>query len=300
MPDFTVSPVDYPAAAGELHALRDTVFVQEQGVPASLERDALDPECVHVVARDTEGNAIGTGRLTPARKVGRMAVLPAWRGRGVGEAMLGALVEAARERGWRTLALNAQAGAVAFYARHGFVPVGPRFEEAGIEHQAMERVLDGATTIASRDGAEACVLTLAWHTRRHLRIYSRALDPGLFDAPPVLEAIRRLAVRGNGVEIRILLQDAITPRQNLAPLLALAQRLPSVLQLKEVEDPVDRVYPSAFVASDAGGYYFRGLGHRYDGEADLHGPGRARQLCDEFDRFWERSRACSELRALGL
>ena len=69
---------------------------------------------------------------------------------------------------------------------------------------------------------------------------------------------------------------------------------------REVVDPVDRAYPSAFIANDAGGFYFRGLGHRFDGEADLRAPGRARQLQMEFDRVWERSRAVSEYRSLGI
>ena len=69
---------------------------------------------------------------------------------------------------------------------------------------------------------------------------------------------------------------------------------------RAVDDPVDLNYPSAFVANDGGGYYFRGLGHRFDGETALDAPGRARQLREEFDRTWERSRPCGEYRALGL
>jgi hypothetical protein len=164
----------------------------------------------------------------------------------------------------------------------------------------MHRRLHGVSAIDTRDQAVAVTTALAHRTRRRLSIYSRALDPGLFDAPEVLEALRSLGVRGGGIEIRILFQDAATPQRDHAPLLPLAQRLPSVFLLREVDDPVDRAYPSAFVANDAGGYYFRGLGHRFDGEADLDAPGRSRQLREEFDRVWERSRPCSELRALGI
>ena len=53
-------------------------------------------------------------------------------------------------------------------------------------------------------------------------------------------------------------------------------------------------------ANDSGGYYFRTLGHRFDGEADPDGAGRARQLREEFARFWERARPCTEFRALGI
>lgn len=297
---YRVDPVVYADSREVLHAIRTTVFVDEQDVPAELERDALDPQCVHVLARALDGTPIGTGRLTPEHKIGRMAVLPEWRGKGVGDALLDALVAEARKLGWRDVALNAQASAIDFYLRHGFVPYGERYREAGLEHQAMRRTLTGAQAVPDRDAAVVVVSALVDAARRGLRIYSRELDPGLFDAPAVLDALRRFATAGRSGEVRILLQDAATPQRTHAPLLALAQRLPSLFAFREVSDPVDRAYPSAFIASDAGGYYFRTLGHRFDGEADLHGPGRARQLRFAFDAVWERSRPVSEFRALGL
>jgi hypothetical protein len=172
--------------------------------------------------------------------------------------------------------------------------------EAGIEHQSMRRALGGPNAVEDREAAIAATIAIVDSTRRGLRAYSRALDPGLFDAPAVLEALRRLAVRGDGVELRFLLQDAETPQRDHAPLIGLAQRLPSVLLFRAVDDPVDRAYPSAFIANDGGGYYFRGLGHRFDGETALDAGGRARQLREEFDRTWERSRPCTEFRVLGL
>ena len=156
------------------------------------------------------------------------------------------------------------------------------------------------TAIEQRDDAVAVAVAIVLAARRALCIYSRELDPGLFDAPPVLEALRRFGTAGHGGEARIVLQDAAAPQRAHAPLLALAQRLPSAFAFREVDDPVDRAYPSAFIANDAGGFYFRGLGHRFDGEADLHAPGRARQLCSSFDRVWERSRPVTEYRGLGI
>ena len=297
---FRVDPIDYTDGLPQLRAVRETVFVQEQQVPIEEEWDALDPDCVHVIARAQDGTPIGTGRLTPEHKIGRMAVLREWRGRGVGDALLLALIEQAHQRGWREVALNAQVSAIAFYLRHGFQPVGERFWEAGIEHQAMRRALTGPTAIEDRDAAIATVVALVDAARRGLWVYSRDLDPGLFDAPSVVEAFRRFATSGRGGEVRLILQDAAAPQRAHAPLLPLAQRLPSVFLFREVEDPVDRAYPSAYVANDAGGYYFRTLGHRFDGEADLHAPGRSRQLRGAFMSVWERARPIAEYRALGL
>src|SRR3546814_13582739 len=73
-----------------------------------------------------------------------------------------------------------------------------------------------------------------------------------------------------------------------------------LIAFREVADPVDRTYPSANLANDDGGYYFRALGHRLDGEAETGAPGRARQLAGHFRPVWDRARPCTESRALGL
>lgn len=297
-PAFTVEGIDYQAGLPDLRRVRETVFVHEQGVPLALEWDELDPQCHHVVARDDNGEAIGTGRLTPKRTIGRMAVLSDWRGRGVGDAMLRALLEQARANGWHEVSLHAQASAIDFYARHGFLPVGERFEEAGIEHQSM-RLLPGAVNpVETRDAAVAAMLGVIAGARRQLVIYSRELDPGLLDAPAVVTALRRLATGGG--EIRVLLQDPAEPQRALAPLIGLAQRLPSAFAFRAIEEPADRSYASAYVANDLRGYYFRPLGHRFDGETRLDASGRARQLRATFDPVWQRARPCTEYRALGL
>jgi predicted GNAT family N-acyltransferase len=297
---FTVDFADYERDLDALRAVRETVFVQEQHVPLDLEWDELDPQCIHVLARDAAGTPIGTGRLAPDRRIGRMAVLGDWRNRGVGDALLLALLQAARDRGWHAVSLHAQAAAIDFYLRNGFRPRGPRFLEAGIEHQDMVLDLDAPRAIGDRDEAVATVAALVSAARRRLWIYSRDLDPGLFDAPEVVDALRGFGTAGRDGQARILLQETAAAQRGRAPLIALAQRLPSIFAFREVDDPVDRAYPSAFVVNDTGGWYFRNLGHRFDGEADVHGPGRARQLHEGFDRVWERSRPVTEFRALGI
>ncbi|MEN1940598.1 GNAT family N-acetyltransferase [Luteimonas sp. MJ246] len=296
---FHIQAAGYEAGLPDLRSVREAVFVREQGVPLALEWDELDPACHHVIARDDAGNAIGTGRLTPARSIGRMAVLPAWRGRGVGDALLQALLEQARALGWPEVTLHAQAAAVGFYARAGFLPVGDRFQEAGIEHQGM-RLLPGALNLVdTRAAAIAATSGVIAGARRRLDIYSRELDPGLFDQPEIVAAIRRLATGGE-CAIRILLQEPAVPQRALAPLIALGQRLPSAIAFRAVEEQVDRAYASAFVANDRGGHFFRPLGQRWEGETRLDGPGRARHLHGVFNAFWERARACTEYRALGI
>lgn len=129
----------------EAQAIRTAVFVQEQRIPAELEWDAADANCLHAVAFNRFGMALGTGRLLEHEpgvvKIGRMAVLQAMRGADVGRAVLDALMDAARRRGEREVLLHAQSSAVGFYTRAGFMPRGEPFEEAGIPHLEMVRAL---------------------------------------------------------------------------------------------------------------------------------------------------------------
>lgn len=126
-------------ARADAAPIRFAVFVDEQKVPAEIELDEHDAACLHAIAR-SEGRAVGTGRLLPDGHIGRMAVLKAWRGQGVGAAMLTVLIDAARARGDRAVALSAQTHALGFYRRFGFINEGPEYIEAGIPHQAMRRV----------------------------------------------------------------------------------------------------------------------------------------------------------------
>ncbi|UCG99384.1 MAG: GNAT family N-acetyltransferase [Burkholderiales bacterium] len=121
--------------------VRHAVFVDEQKVPAEIELDALDPLSLHALAFDGAGRVLGTGRLLPDGHIGRMAVLRQARGNGVGSALLAALMQAARARGDREVALSAQTHAIAFYERFGFVAEGEEYDDAGIPHRLMRRVL---------------------------------------------------------------------------------------------------------------------------------------------------------------
>jgi len=136
---------DWATLGTEASAIRHTVFVEEQKIPAALEWDAGDAHCTHAVAHNRLGLPLATGRLLQhapgVAKIGRMAVLPALRGSRIGRQVLDALVAAAQARGDFELLLHAQANAAPFYLRAGFASRGPVFEEAGIPHIEMVRQL---------------------------------------------------------------------------------------------------------------------------------------------------------------
>jgi predicted GNAT family N-acyltransferase len=136
----TVELMDWERARPHAAPIRFEVFVREQRVPEEIELDEMDPRCVHAVAFD-DGRPVGTGRLLPDGHVGRMAVLKAWRGQGVGGILLEKLVQRAKEQGHREVVLSAQVHAVPFYLKHGFLAEGGIYDDAGIPHQLMRHAL---------------------------------------------------------------------------------------------------------------------------------------------------------------
>lgn len=82
-------------------------------------------------------DAVGTAALEPTGKIGRVAVLPQYRGTGIGGAMVGHLVDLARTLGLTQVHLNSQSSAIGFYVRKGFRVEGPEFMEVGIPHRRM-------------------------------------------------------------------------------------------------------------------------------------------------------------------
>ena len=124
--------------------LRRRFFIEEQGVPEADEVDGRDHEAVHLLARMGDA-AVGCARLLTmgtTGKIGRVCVLPAWRGRGVGAALVEAAVaDFAARGGLERVRLGAQTHALGFYARLGFVPEGAEYLDAGILHRDMVRAL---------------------------------------------------------------------------------------------------------------------------------------------------------------
>lgn len=122
-----------------VYAVREQVFVHEQGVPFEIEMDDLDATAEHFVARLDE-RAAGAGRLVvegDTGVLGRLAVTRPARGAGLGAALVAAIEDRARERGLPTVELHAQLHARPFYERLGYLTRGAEYEEAGIAHITM-------------------------------------------------------------------------------------------------------------------------------------------------------------------
>ena len=136
-PGWTPSLADWAREQDTLRQIRSRVFIDEQQVPPELEWDGKDAGCLQLLVEDTAGHAVGTGRMFPHGKIGRMAVLREARGQGAGALLMRHFIDEAAARGLTTLVLDAQTHAIGFYEKFGFVADGEEFLDAGIPHRRM-------------------------------------------------------------------------------------------------------------------------------------------------------------------
>ncbi|EGJ26677.1 GNAT family N-acetyltransferase [Streptococcus porcinus] len=126
--------------------IRQTVFVDEQKVPASLEIDKDEAHCLHFTVYHDDGRPCATCRILPSKKdstvtLQRMAVLCDFRGEQIGQTLMTYVIDYAHIQGFEKIVLHAQLSAQPFYEKLGFSPIGAIFEEAGIKHITMEKTI---------------------------------------------------------------------------------------------------------------------------------------------------------------
>ncbi|WP_234418456.1 GNAT family N-acetyltransferase [Dongshaea marina] len=134
--------VDFSGQNAEAIAyVREQVFTLEQGIDAAIDLDGLDPASTQVLVYEGE-TPVATGRMQSDGHIGRIAVLKAHRGSGVGRLVVETLIESARLQQLPRVYLGAQCHAIDFYQQLGFKAYGSEFEEAGLPHQMMELNFD--------------------------------------------------------------------------------------------------------------------------------------------------------------
>ena len=127
----------------DMLAMREAIFVVEQAC-IYHELDGLDKVAEHLLAVDN-GEVIACLRLLPptaeeARvRIGRVAVTPAWRKKGMARLMMRrAVAQARRHHPSSGICLNAQTYLRDFYLSLGFEVYGDEYLEDGIPHIPMQ------------------------------------------------------------------------------------------------------------------------------------------------------------------
>lgn len=310
--------VPWERAAPSLRAIREAVFVVEQGIAEAVEfgDGATDARARHWLATTEGGEPAGCVRLLDGR-LGRLAVLPARRRRGIGAALVRGVIRDALEHGLPGLYLHVQSQTRGFYERLGFVAEGEEFIEAGLPHLRMaldlERLRPGRevplpdidTADRERQILEGAAALASWSLAliprglRRLRILSTALAPEIYDSDALRDALLAFATSHPQAQVQLLVREPAALAQGNHRLVALARRLSSLVQLRELL-PGSATPEDELLVTDHDGLLRWSHGRPPRGYGIRHAPREARQLAEAFDELWAQSREIAELRTLSL
>jgi ribosomal-protein-alanine acetyltransferase len=153
-------------------AIETVAFVNDAWSPATM-RDELASEHTHYLAADDDGEIVGYAGLRAVRgsadaDIQTIAVGASQRRRGLGRALLGALLVEAGRRGVHEVFLDVRVdnpGAQRMYSSFGFERIGVR------PHYYMP------------DDVDALVMRLTLDPSTRLRLAQGAADQGASDAP---------------------------------------------------------------------------------------------------------------------
>jgi len=316
---FRIQRVNWKDAQADLRILREFVFIKEQNVPPELEWDDKDEKAVHLLARDEKGRGIGTARMTADGHIGRMAVLRAWRHRGVGTKLLTALITIARARQLPRVKLDAQVQAVDFYRRLNFEPQGEIFMDANIPHQHMTRNLPpldvhinindlpkqvlgktrGYIDLKGLEDNKQAAIHMAKQGRRSLNLFTPNLDPRIFNNDEFIDAVKKVALDNPRSRVNILILDPSEVVSRGHRIVELARKISSHVFIHRADDE-DQHHVDTFMIVDDVGIIRRAHNDRFEGLAEFNNPAEARLLLKTFHEAWERSQPEPELRRLHL
>ncbi|WP_323750678.1 GNAT family N-acetyltransferase [Marinobacter sp.] len=309
-------------APRSIREIRQKVFIDEQNVPPELEWDATDEIADHYLAVDQNNRPMATARLFSALEetgyIGRMAVLPEFRGKGVGEALIRHLLKESAGR-YQELRLSAQQHATGFYLRCGFHACSSLYDDAGIPHLDMRCLAPTLLHQAADKRANPLVLgsdtdswlfnqeselgglmdSLTGQARQRLWIYDRTLDHDRYDRHQLRELISSVARKHHMSDVRILIHDDKPLAKKRHSLIELMRRIPSRIQLRLVNDdyPLE-VHP--FVIADRDGLLCRHNFNQAEGFANFTAGRRLKYKEETFQRMWDTAQPSREVRELTI
>lgn len=133
---FSVKHGSWDQLQQDAKLIRELVFISEQNIPEQDEWDDQDAISQHFVVYD-HNQPIATARLLANNSVGRVAVLKAYRGQGIGRLIMLEIIAYAQAQKRPSLQLSSQVHAISFYEKLGFSIQGDEYDECGIPHIEM-------------------------------------------------------------------------------------------------------------------------------------------------------------------
>lgn len=125
--------------------IRKTVFVEEQGFSLEIEIDEIEDQCEYLTLYSAQNQPLATARIYPyadgVHKLQRIAVLKSQRGKKLGERLMTEMENHAKKYGIKRLILGAQNSAIGFYQKCGYQVFGDGYDEEGVAHHNMQKML---------------------------------------------------------------------------------------------------------------------------------------------------------------
>lgn len=148
----------------------------------------------------------------------------------------------------------------------------------------------------SEDNSQAA-LSLVRQGNRSLDIFSRDLEPRVYDTPEFNDAVRELAIKTRDLYVRILIIDPDYIIKHGHRLIELARRLTSHMEIRKLhEDYCNN--PEAYLVVDNRGVLHRKLASRYEAVVNFNNPMTATELKNQFTEMWDRSKQYMDFKRL--
>ncbi|EIC21227.1 GNAT family N-acetyltransferase [Thiorhodovibrio frisius] len=318
LPSYRIESADWHSHGRALRALRETVFIQELGGEEAREWDHADSKAHHLLAWASESvEAVGTARWLPSGQIERLAVMPEWRGRGIGSALLASAVRELRDSRRITPFVFALENTQAFFAHLGFDPEDAPFEKHGqmLAHMALRRpdaLIDadlrsrrlGETTgrlfLTHSEHLALAARQLAAQAHRQIDLLSADLQPAVYDQQEFVEALRYLAIELRGrLPVRILVIDPEPSLRRGHRLIELTRVLSSDIQIRLV--PKDWAeHSDQFLLCDQAGLFLTRYQDPRRTLVDFNSGAETRRLRRLFEQIWEQGEVHPGLRRLFL
>jgi predicted GNAT family N-acyltransferase len=126
--------------------LRYRLFFAEHNLPFNIWFDDKESASLHVIiAGNNENEVLAYGRMTQTDthefRISQMVVEPTWQRKGLGRAIMMALIDKADSLGGKTLIIDARTHAIEYYKRFGFEQISGVFpsQKTGIPHVTMQK-----------------------------------------------------------------------------------------------------------------------------------------------------------------
>lgn len=309
-------------APHDIREIRQRVFIDEQHVPPALEWDDTDEISDHYLAMLPDNTPVGVARmfttLNETAHIGRMAILPEFRGQKIGEALLRHLIHEAADN-CSELRLSAQQHAISFYQQSGFHVCSDFYEDAGIPHADMRSLAPallaknlGKVTqpmILEKDSESwlftseadmtALIDTIAGQAQQRIWLYDRVLHHKLYDRFRFRELVSALARRHPLSEVRLLIHDDQPLIKSRHQIVELMRRMPSRIKLRLVSGEYS-TESQPFLLADREGVVYRHNFENPEGFAGFSDSRRVKLLSENYQRMWDAGKNSSELRELPI